>query len=208
MRTKEVVADFRERYATTKGIISGSTKNAHLVAITTTSALGRSSVYNRVRLNGVTYLERLGFTSGFGHFHFPQKLFEEMRQYLKLRKHAYADNHQYGDGPNWRLRTIRQALRLLDLDPHLVRHGLSREVYVSRLADNALEVLRGQRKRPKYDSLLSTTEVANLALARWVRPRALRDASFRDVKRAETLARILGRPVSSIPARPARKIRA
>jgi hypothetical protein len=85
---------------------------------------------------------------------------------------------------------------------------LSREVYVSRLADNALDVLRGKRKRPKYDSLLSTTEVANLALERWVRPRALRDQSYRAVKREDTLGRILGKPVAAIPGQSARKIRA
>jgi hypothetical protein len=191
LRTKEIVADFRERYGSSRGLISRKAKNAHLVAITTTSALGRSSVYNRLRLGGIDYLEPLGFTGGFGHFHFPAELFDQMRTYLKIRKHAYANSHQFGDGPNWRMRTIRQALRMLDMDPDLVRHGLSREVFVSSLADNAVEVLSGKRKRPKYDTLKSTADVAQLAIDRWIKPRALRDESYRTVRRSETLERIL-----------------
>jgi hypothetical protein len=192
MRTKEVVEDFRRRYGSTKGIISGKAKNASLVAITTTSALGKSAVYNRLRLNGLPYLTPLGFTSGFGHFHFPQALFEEMREYLRAKKHGYASNHGYGEGPNWRLRTIRQTLTLLGLDPELVRHGLSREVFVSCLADNALEILRGKRKRPKYESLLSVAEVTQLALNRWIRPRAIRDQEYLSVTRDQIYAQITG----------------
>lgn len=192
MRTKEVVEDFRRRYGSTKGIISGKAKNASLVAITTTSALGRSAVYNRLRLNGLPYLTPLGFTSGFGHFHFPQALFEEMREYLRAKKHGYASNHGYGEGPNWRLRTIRQTLTLLGLDPELVRHGLSREIFVSCLADNALEILRGKRKRPKYESLLSVAEVTQLALDRWIKPRAIRNQEYLSVTRNQIFGQISG----------------
>jgi hypothetical protein len=190
LRTREVVKDFRDRYGTSRGIISGDAKNAHLVAITTTSALGRSSVYNRLRLGNVQYLSRLGFTGGFGHFHFPETLFDELRHYLKLKRHAYADSHRFGDGPNWRLRTIKQALRFLDLDPELIRHGLPREVFVTCLADNAVDVLSGKRKRPRYDSLLDVRAVTQLAVARWLRPRSLRDESYRAVRREDILTRL------------------
>jgi hypothetical protein len=179
IRTREVMEEFRRRYRQSEGIISGKAKNAHLVAVTTTSALGRSSVYNRLRLHGVPYLTSIGFTGGYGHFHFPAALFADMRAYLRARGDPYAGNHRYGHGPNWRLRTIRRTLHLLGLDPNLLRHGLPREVFVSFLADNAREILRGERKRPKYESLKSVTEVAELALSRWVRPRASRDQSFR-----------------------------
>lgn len=197
MRSKEVVADFRERYGTSRGIISRNKKNAHLVAITTTSSLGRSSVYNRLKLGDVRYLNALGFTGGFGHFHFPKALFEEMRTYLKVRKHSYADSHKFGDGPNWRLRAIRQVLSMLDMDPDLVRHGLRREVFVSCVADNAVDILRGKRKRPKYDTLLSAQAVAALAINRWIKPRAAKNSDYLLVRREETLAQILGRQPTS-----------
>jgi Domain of unknown function (DUF4338) len=204
IRTRDVMETFRERYRHSEGIISGKAKNAHLVAVTTTSALGRSSVYNRLRLQGMSYMTPIGFTGGYGHFHFPSSIFSEMRAYLTARGDPYAGNHRYGNGPNWRLRTIRRTLQLLGLDPHLLRHGLPREVFVSYLADNAREILRGERKRPNYDSLKSVAEVSELALSRWVRPRASRDQNFRlftaeefltrlDLAHAKTSSRILRR---------------
>jgi hypothetical protein len=194
MRTQEVVSAFRSRYGASEGIISGSTKNAHLVAITTTSALGRSAVYNRLKLAGTNYLESIGFTGGYGHFHFPRELFDEMRQYLRYRKDSYANNHQYGDGPNWRLRSIRRALHLLGMNPEFLRHGLAREVFLARVADNAMEILSGKRKRPRYSSLLSAANVAQLAIKRWVHPRSLRDDSYRRVTREEILEQMEGGP--------------
>ena len=107
-----------------------------------------------------------------------------MRAYLRFRRDPYASNHGFGHGPNWRFRVIRRALQLLGLNPKLIRHGLPREVFIGTLADNALEVLRGRRKRPKYDSLRTVGEVSELALTRWVRPRALRDASYRNFRKA------------------------
>ena len=205
MRTQEVVAAFRDRYHTTEGIISETAKKAQLVAITTTSALGRSSVYNRLKLDNTPYLESIGFTAGYGHFHFPQDIFKEMRAYLSARRDPYADNHKYGDGPNWRLRTIRQSLRLLGLDPGLVRHGLAREVFLSKLADNAFDVLNGERKRAIYSTLLSANDVAERALSRWIMPRAARDATYREVTRESILESIKAGPSLSTAATRMRK---
>lgn len=190
MRTREVIEAFRERYAETKGIISRCRKDAHLVAVTTTSALGRSSVYNRLRLDGVSYLESIGYTGGYGHFHFPQKLFEDLRKYLEHRGDPYANNHEYGDGPNWRFRAIRRALDLLGLDSDLVKHGFAREVFLGKVADNALDILTGKRKRPKYGTLRTVAEVSELALNRWIRPRAVRDQGFRMATRRDLLERL------------------
>ena len=198
MRTKEVVRDFRRRYGSTDGQISGEAKNAHLVAVTTTSALGRSSIYNRLKLGGCEYLSPIGYTSGYGHFHFPEELFVEMRDYLREKGDVYSDNHQYGDGPNWRLRAIRKALTMLGMNPELLRHGLPREVYIGRLADNALCVLRGKRKRPKYDTLLSVDDVTSLALERWIMPRAARDSRHMVVTREQIHSQIILRSQPNI----------
>ena len=47
---REIGDAFREKYAGATGIISGEAKPAELLVITTTSALGRSSLYNRLKL--------------------------------------------------------------------------------------------------------------------------------------------------------------
>ena len=188
IRTKETRAEFAKKYGSTTGIISGRCKHASLALVTTTSALGRSSVYNRLKLDGVQYFEPIGFTSGWGHFHIPDDLFEDMRSLLKANGHQYAANHQYGDGPNWRLRTIRTALSQLGVDENILRHGISREVFISSLASNAKRYLTGQSSRPVCRDLLSRAEVVELARQRWLLPRAHRRKEYRRWRKSGILA--------------------
>jgi len=89
VRTREMYDIFSTQYSGTQGVISGKKKNASLVMVTTSSALGRSAIYNRLKLDGVQYFESIGYTSGWGHFHIPDELFSDMRAYLKSRGHAY-----------------------------------------------------------------------------------------------------------------------
>jgi hypothetical protein len=178
VRSKEVLEAFNRKYATCSSTISQDVRPAHLVAVTTTSALGRSSVYNRLRLLDCRYFQSVGYTDGWGHFHMPERLFDKLRDYLRRRRDPYADNHRFGDGPSWRFRAIRQALTHLGLRPDLLRHGLAREVFFCSLAENSLQVLRGDRKRPRYDNVLSVREIGELARDRWVLPRSRRDEGF------------------------------
>ena len=179
VRTQEVVSIFREKYADTRGLISKKKKDPKLVAVTTSSALGRSSIYNRLKLGGSLYYEPIGFTQGWGHFHFPDELFDDMRAYLLSRRDKYSTNNRFGQGPNWRFRAIRRALDRLDLGGEVIHHGLKREVFFCKLADNAIEILNGRRKRPRYSTLLTVAEVAQLARERWIVPRANRNPEFR-----------------------------
>jgi len=192
IRSKEVVSAFRERYRESRGIISGRRKSAELIAVTTTSALGRSSLYNRLALGNKKYFRSIGYTTGYGHFHVPDRLFSLMRRFLAARRDRYASNHWYGQGPNWRMRTIRRTFALLGLKPSLLKHGLRREVFICELADNAGRVLRGEAKRPRYRSLLSVDDIASLALARWVKPRSGRDSTYLTVTRHSIWCRITG----------------
>jgi hypothetical protein len=111
IRSREVCDDFAERYGDTRGIISRKKKSAQLVLVTTSSSLGRSSVYNRLKLDGQACFSPIGYTQGWRHFHVPDSLFVELREYLRKRKHKYVDGHRFGQGPNWRLRTIRVSIQ-------------------------------------------------------------------------------------------------
>lgn len=180
LRSREIYDDFASAYGDTTGIISGQGKRACLLAVTTSSSMGRSSVYNRLKLDGVQYMESIGFTGGWGHFHIPDRLFAELRDYLRDINHSYADQHRFGQGPNWRLRTTRAALAALGFKEDMLRHGIKREVFISRLAANADEILRSGRGKPDTDALLSTKEIAGLATERWMQQRAKRRPEFRD----------------------------
>ena len=97
-----------------------------------------------------------------------------MREFLRGRDHAYADHHKFGEGPNWRLRTLRTALKALAFNENILKHGIQREVFIAKLASNAYEVLRTGAVAPDITRLLSVAEISDLARERWMVPRAER----------------------------------
>lgn len=179
VRSRDIYNDFTKAYGNLKGIISEKEKHARLLVVTTSSSLGRSSVYNRLKLDKTQYFANIGFTRGWGHFHIPDGLFVEMRNYLRELKHKYADKHRFGQGPNWRLRTIRAALTALGFKEDLLKHGIQREVFFCEMAENARSILRTGKGRPNLSALLTAREVGELAVKRWMAPRAERRPEYR-----------------------------
>lgn len=190
----EVADAFASRYGDSTGIISGRRKGAQLALVTVTSALGRSSLYNRVKLRvpsanasgdeHVLELQRIGMTRGYGHFQLSDDLFERLRRFLLLDNHAYVNGHQFGQGPNWRMRVARVALKAIGLDDELLRHGIAREVYAMPLAANARQYLRGETSELRLERPPAAV-IAAAALRRWVLPRACRCSDYQLVKREQ-----------------------
>jgi hypothetical protein len=194
--SREVTDHFRAKYGDSRGIISGKYKRAQLALATVTSALGRSSIYNRLHLRERPFdvtsptlvkLERIGETNGFGHFHLPDEIFARLRSLIAQDRHAYADGYQFGDGPNWRMRVARVGLEQLDLDPNLVRHGIKREVYAMPLTANFKNVLKGDGQ-PRATQRPTAEDIASAALERWILPRAATRPEFRGVRKGDYLA--------------------
>jgi hypothetical protein len=179
LRSLDVYKEFTKQYGSTTGIISQESKNARLLAITTSSSMGRSSVYNRLKLDGVNYLSSIGYSGGWGHFHVPDDLFNEMRDYLRSAGHEYADLHSFGQGPNWRIRVIRAALASLGFRGDTLKHGIQREVFVSLLAENACKILQTGKGRPNIRTLQRVDDIASAAIDRWILPRAARYPEYR-----------------------------
>jgi hypothetical protein len=158
--------------------------------------MGRSSVYNRLALDGTHYLEPIGYTVGWGHFHITDQLFSELRDYLRVIEHPYADQHKFGQGPNWRLRTIRAALGVIGINESVLRHGVQREVFISTLARNSLNILKTGKGRPNLAGLQTVAEISDLARDRWLVPRAERRPEFTTWKRAGIESLIRTTPAS------------
>lgn len=179
LRSRDIYDDFLSVYGNATGLISREEKKARLLAITTTSSMGRSSIYNRLKLDGIQYLESIGYTGGWGHFHIPDWLFSELRSYLRDIDHAYADQHGFGQGPNWRLRTTRAALSALGFKEDMLKHGIQREVFIAQLATNTNKILKTGKGQPDLSSLLSAKDIAALAMDRWIIPRSKRRPEYR-----------------------------
>ena len=191
MASQEVADMFERRYGNSPGVISGKRKGARLAMVTVMSALGRSSIYNRLKLTDpvtgetAVRLIRLGKTLGFGHFQIPNGLFSQLRQVLREDGHEYANGYKFGGGPNWRVRAAREALKTLGLDADdIMRHGIEREVYAMPIAENAREFLAGEDAEPRFRHR-TVAEISALARERWVVPRSERDARFRRFRREE-----------------------
>ena len=192
IRSVDVYNEFQKQYGETTGIISKRTKLPNLLAVTTSSSMGRSSLYNRLKLDEQHYFRSIGYSGGWGHFHVPETLFEQMRDYLRDSGHAYADLHGFGQGPNWRIRVLRAALALLGFKGDLLRHGIKRQVFISIFATNALEILRGSDERPNLTGLQSVDEIARLAINRWMIPRARSREEYLKWSSGDMLALIMG----------------
>jgi hypothetical protein len=202
VRTRDIYNDFQQTYGDTAGIISGKEKKARLLAVMTSSSLGRSSLYNRLKLNGVQYFRPIGYTSGWGHFHVPDKLFADLREYLRKIDHPYADLNRFGQGPNWRLRTTRAALEAVGFKDDLLKHGIKREVFMCELAANAIRMLKTGKGRPNLKTLVTAKEVSQMALERWIVPRAQRRSEFSEWT-LDDLKRLLTNNVSAEPKKQA-----
>jgi hypothetical protein len=190
LRSRDIYNDFYNTYGKAEGIISKQAKNAHLLVVTTSSSMGRSSVYNRLKLGGEQYFKPIGYTGGWGHFHIPDDLFLDLRNYLRDIGHSYADLNRFGQGPNWKMRTTRAALHNLGFKNDMLRHGIKREVFMCELASNAMDILRSGRGDPDLTTLLTAQEVAQLAVERWILPRAERRPEYK-LWKAENIINLL-----------------
>lgn len=179
MASTEVRRAYERKYLGREAVISKKENRARLVLLTTTSALGRSSIYNRLAIpNGARFL-RIGTTKGFGHFQLSGEIFESLRGYLEAIGHPYASGHRFGMGPNWRIRVARTALEKIGMDGNaILKHGIARDVYAMPLARNWQDVLLG-RQRNVHSRALPASEIADFCLSRWIVPRAARDKRYK-----------------------------
>ena len=170
----------------------GQRKDAHLALVTITSALGRSSIYNRLKLNDsqgrpVVNLHRLGYTRGFGHFQVPEEQFQQLKSMLDRMGHRDS-SPTMGTGPNWRIRVLRSGLRELGVDGDTVLlHRIRREIFALPIADNALAILRADEGAPAFLRQRTVAEIAELARDRWVVPRSRRRPDYQNVSRKSLL---------------------
>ena len=169
------------KYTGSTTVITQETKDPRPVLITTTSSLGRSSTYNRITFAGRKLYAPIGYTEGFGHFHFSSELFDEIVEFLRGEGFDIR-GHQYGDGPNWRIRTIRKGLEALGLQGDLLRHGIKRQVFIAPRALGWRAFLRGESTYLRWLDLQLEPLAAHWR-DRWAVPRAARDDRYRNHKR-------------------------
>ncbi len=175
----EVRHRFKRKYQGSGSLIAEREFDGKLALVTTTSALGRSSVYNRVRLDGRPVLESVGYTLGSGEFHFANGLYGQIVSYARAHLEPTAKHERWGSGWRSRREVVRQTLNHLDLNPDILYHGVRREVFVAPVARNAREFLRGQHRQLRFRRR-PAAELFDAFRERWMLRRVERDSSYRD----------------------------
>lgn len=180
--SRDVIAEFQRKYGGRASYIRKEAFNGCLALLTTTSALGKSSVYNRLCCDGGARFRSVGFTSGSGDFHFCNGFYQDLRQLALEHCDATAKHKSWGNGFRNRRELVRKTLPLLGLSTKLMYHGVKREVFVIPLAENSTRYLRGDDSRLHYYDK-GVDDIFEWFRYRWLLPRAKRDGSYRDYRR-------------------------
>jgi hypothetical protein len=176
--SNEVRGRFKAKYGTHKSLISGKTQDGELAMLTTTSALGRSSIYNRIRYQQRELYTPIGYTRGFGDFQFLNGLYDEMLTYAKDNCSPTAKQLSWGAGFRNRREVVKKCLASAGLPSDLLRHGVKRQIFVVPLAQNTKEYLTGMdNKLQAFD--FSADGMFDYFRERWMLPRASRQHEFR-----------------------------
>ena len=99
LATSNVIRDhFVARYAGRPSGILRLIRDPHLVLLTTASAMGRSSMLNRLKRVGEPIWQSLGMTLGWGHFHLGNGHFEEMAKFMREEYPQVFNSYKFGGG--------------------------------------------------------------------------------------------------------------
>lgn len=177
----EVRRAFQRKYGEGKSLITGATADGRLALIATTSALGRSSIYNRLRYHDRFLMLSVGYTSGWGEFQFSNGAYAQLRDYAEKYCVKTAKHESWGTGFRNRREVIRRVLAHVGLSGNLMNHGIRRELFVMPLAKNAREFLRGEHQRLLWFHQ-PADDLAAFFRERWLIPRARRDDKYREFR--------------------------
>ncbi|NJD75865.1 MAG: DUF4338 domain-containing protein [Candidatus Methanoperedens sp.] len=182
----EIRKDFKKKYENKKAVISGKTRKGHLVLVTTNTALGKSSMLSRLYYTPDGYDTKtdvknrrelwyhVGWTSGYGHFHLNSGLADEMIDYLHDVGDPIIERHRFGQGPQWKMRVIRNCLQRINLNGNnLLYHGIKRGFYGAPLTRNFKEYLCGITNEPDYYDQ-PADDISAYIKERYIIPRAKR----------------------------------
>ncbi|MCL0050957.1 DUF4338 domain-containing protein [Dehalococcoidia bacterium] len=175
LTSNEVRESYKRKYNSSKTIIKGRLIKPDLLFVTTTSAFGRSSLYNRLKYNGEIVAESLGYTKGSGTFHIPEELYLEILKFLA--KKGVDTSRGYGHGPSRKLKLISLAFKFLELTK-FEYHSIQREFYLFPLVKNLKEVIKN-KERPMYIDR-PFNKLVEYWKKRWALPRAKRKPEWNE----------------------------
>lgn len=178
--SNEIRKLYEKKYQNRKTLLKKRKIPNRLLFITTTSAYGRSSVYERINYNGEKVSIFLGFTSGAGTFHLPQELYEELL--LFLEQEGIDTKRGYGTGPSRKLKLVYLGFKKLGLKDlagsSYIFHKIRRGYYLFSNVKNLKNVIQ-KNKRPLWYNR-PFKKLFDFWLERWCIPRSERKDEWKN----------------------------
>jgi len=162
LKSQTVLDDFEEKY------------NLPLLCIFLTSAMGRSSIYNRLKIGKEWIFRPIGYSGGFGVVHFSDKLSNEMIAFIK------SENSPELVWNKRKMVWLADVIEYLDLPGEYMYHGIHRQLFACDMALNSREILATGEGVPDRSDIRPESEIAKMAIDRWVLGRAQRVTGWRD----------------------------
>lgn len=180
----EVRNEFYNKYKDRTTFIRQKKRQPYLALVTTTSALGRSSIYNRLRANNQQYWVSIGFTQGSGEFHFSNGVYDDIRTFVEEYCKPTAKHQSWGTGFRNKREIIRKCLAALGLSANLIYHGINRELFAAPLAADSIKFLNSEVETPCfYDR--PAAKIGDIFKERWLLKRAAHNHEYSSFSREQ-----------------------
>lgn len=181
--SQEIFNDFRKKYRGTKSLIRETIFNGTLAGVTTISALGKSSVYDRINIPEGSKFHHVGWTAGSGDFQFFNGYYKELLTLAKQDEKT-GKNPKWGSGVRSRKTVIKKALKKLEIPTKLRYHGIRREIFFIPQGSNWKEYLCGNAQEfHAYNQ--SIDYLANFMKNRWMIKRSEKNSEYLKFKKGE-----------------------
>lgn len=172
--SNEIRRAYKKKYSNVRTYMKNRKISADLLFVTTTSAFGKSSIYNRLKYNNELVGKSLGYTKGSGTFHISQEIYSEIQKYLIRRGHDVRTG--FGQGPSRKIKLLREAFLSLGL-PDYQFHNIQREFFIFPLAENLEKVIQKKIKPKFFNRKLS--DLTKFWRERWAVGRAERSEELK-----------------------------
>lgn len=169
----EIRHRYAEKYEHTTTLMKQRVISNDLLFLTTTSAFGRSSVYNRLKHGEERVAISLGYTKGSGSFHISEKLYKDIVTLLDEK--GFATAREYGNGPSRKMKLIEKGLGILGIK-NGIYHNIPREFFLFPLVSNLRAVIN-VGESPNYIDR-SFSELFGEWHKRYCLPRSERDQAW------------------------------
>jgi hypothetical protein len=156
MTSNELRNFYKSKYENARTLLKDRIIEPDLLFLTTTSAFGRSSIYNRLRFNGEAVAQSLGYTKGSGTFHIGNEIYKGIQSFLQSR--GVNTNTTFGHGPSRKVKLLDKAFSLLGINNYHY-HNIHREFYLFSLVKNLHAVIHAGDAPSFYDRPLAELTV-------------------------------------------------